>query len=324
MSIRCGVAGWDYASWNGTVYPARPGRGFDKLAYLARFVRAVEINRTYYRPATADEARSWIARAGEHDLVFTAKLPEVFVAPGKAWTRDDVREARAGFDVMHEAGRLPAALLQFAYSFRRVRRDGSVDARSREWLRDALAAFPGLPLFVEFRHESWDSPDVLAELAELGAGFVNVDMPRLPRDSMPLTAHATTKLGYLRLHGRNYRTWMKGQSRATRKTAENVEARRRRTAAERREEEAQKDARFDYLYPGSELAELARVARTLAGEDGEREVITVNNNHFAGEAPANAIVLQSILDGAVLAAPAGLIDTYPDAMAGHARPDPAG
>ena len=48
--IRVGVAGWDYPDWNGTVYPAGPGRGFDRLAFIARFVDAIEINSSFYRP----------------------------------------------------------------------------------------------------------------------------------------------------------------------------------------------------------------------------------------------------------------------------------
>jgi hypothetical protein len=33
--IRVGTAGWSYPDWKGQVYPAKPGRGFDPLTYLA-------------------------------------------------------------------------------------------------------------------------------------------------------------------------------------------------------------------------------------------------------------------------------------------------
>ena len=55
--FKAGVAGWDYKNWSGTVYPERPGRGFDKLEYLSLYLPLFEINRTYYRAATAAEAR---------------------------------------------------------------------------------------------------------------------------------------------------------------------------------------------------------------------------------------------------------------------------
>lgn len=48
--IRIGLAGWDYPDWDGIVYPRRAGRGFDKLAWIARFVDSIEVNTSFYRP----------------------------------------------------------------------------------------------------------------------------------------------------------------------------------------------------------------------------------------------------------------------------------
>jgi uncharacterized protein YecE (DUF72 family) len=157
--FKAGVAGWDYKNWNGTVYPERPGRGFDKLEYLSLYLPLFEINRTYYRAASAAEARSWSERVAHRPgVVFTAKIPEQFVAPGKRWTRQDVAAAREGLDVLNEAGRLGAAVLQFAYSFKRIRHDATIDEDALRWLLRAAGAFEGLPVFVEFRHDSWDAP----------------------------------------------------------------------------------------------------------------------------------------------------------------------
>src|SRR5215831_11067483 len=87
--FKAGVAGWDYKNWSGTVYPERAGRAFDKLEYLSLYLPLFEINRTYYRAATAAEARAWLERvAPRPGVVFTAKIPEQFVAPGKSWTRE--------------------------------------------------------------------------------------------------------------------------------------------------------------------------------------------------------------------------------------------
>jgi uncharacterized protein YecE (DUF72 family) len=323
--IRTGVAGWDYVNWKGRVYPERLPKGFDKLAYLARYLDVFEINRTYYRPATVTEARSWIERLADRpQVVVTAKLPERFVAPGKSWTAEDVREARAGMDVMHERGRLAAVVLQFAYSFKRLNRDGGVDERSREWLRASAAAFAGLPVFVELRHASWDAPEVLDWLRERGIGWVNLDQPHLPRDAMPLTTHATTPLGYLRLHGRNYQTWLRGQGRRTAKTADVLEARqaKARTTEERARDEAQKDARFDYLYPRAEQAELAAAAREIAARPGVVDVIAVYNNHNLGKAPANALELAGLLGGTPVPAPPELFRAFEPELTGVARPVP--
>jgi uncharacterized protein YecE (DUF72 family) len=319
--FKAGVAGWDYKSWNGTVYPEHPGRGFDKLAYLSRYLPLFEINRTYYRAASAAEARSWLERVADRpEVVFTAKIPEQFVAPGKRWTREDVASAREGLDVLNEAGRLGAAVLQFAYSFKRIRHDATIDEESLRWFLRATTAFEGLPVFVEFRHDSWDAPEVLAELRERKIGWINVDQPHLPKDSLRLRPYATTSTGYIRMHGRNYQTWMRFFGRGSKKTADNLEKRQKKTPEQRKVEEAQKDARFDYLYPRGELEDIARTARQIAAEPGVRDVYLVNNNHYFGKAPTNALMLESLLTGEDVPAPPDLFEHYPDALRGLAHP----
>ena len=73
--IRFGPAGWDYPDWAGKVYPAPKPKGFDPLRYLSRYFQTIEINSTFYRPATAEVARGWAQRVGERDQFrFTAKL----------------------------------------------------------------------------------------------------------------------------------------------------------------------------------------------------------------------------------------------------------
>ncbi len=46
--IRIGVAGWDYPDWSRIVYPARPSGGFDRVAWITRWVDLVEIDNTLY------------------------------------------------------------------------------------------------------------------------------------------------------------------------------------------------------------------------------------------------------------------------------------
>jgi uncharacterized protein YecE (DUF72 family) len=318
MDLRCGVAGWDYPDWRGTVYPARRPRGFDPLAYLSRYLGVIEINRTYYRPATRTEAASWLARIrSRENFTFTAKLPETFVRPGKTWVMRDVAEAREGLDLLHEHGRLAAALLQFAWSFKRLRKDGSEDEASRAWLLSVLDAFVGLPLFVELRHESWNVPQTFEVLRDRQVGWVNVDQPMLFAHSMPLTAIATTEVAYLRLHGRNYQSWGKGLGRKSKKAGE---PKRPATKEARKASEAQKTARFDYLYREGELRELAGELETLAETPGVEHVISINNNHARGQAVVNALMLESLLEHRKVAAPPSLYQSYREVLEGFARP----
>lgn len=322
MDVRCGVAGWDYPDWRGTVYPARRSRGFDPLEFLSLYVPVIELNRTYYRPATVKEASSWLDRVRDRPrFTFTAKLPEPFVRPGKSWTANEVREAREGLDHLHAHGRLAGAVLQFAWSFKRTRKDGSVDEDAHEWLRDVTAAFEGLPLFVELRHRSWNVPGTFEELGELGVGWVNIDQPMLFAGSMPLTAIATTPVAYLRLHGRNYQTWGKGLGRKSKKVAANAPG--RVSTEERKRSEAQKNARFDYLYRDSEVRALAQEVQRLSATPGVEAVISIQNNHARGQAPVNALMLQALLDRTKVPAPPDLYRSYEEVLAPYARPVPA-
>src|SRR6185436_14212487 len=77
--IGVGVAGWDYPDWNGIVYPKRASRGFDRLAWMARFVDVIEVNATFYRPVAPRVAASWIPRvAARPAFRFTAKAHRSF------------------------------------------------------------------------------------------------------------------------------------------------------------------------------------------------------------------------------------------------------
>jgi uncharacterized protein YecE (DUF72 family) len=299
--IRFGPAGWEYPDWAGVVYPKAASRGFDRLSYLARFFATVEVNATFYRPFPADVAARWCDRVRDAPAFrFGAKVWRRFTHErGEAYGADEVKQARAALDRLHAEGRLGAALLQFPWSFKR-------DAASEEWLRGLFRAFAGLPLALEVRHVSWDAPDVLAELAEAGVGIVNVDQP-LFHDSIRPGARVTSPVAYVRVHGRNYKDWFR--------------------------KNAGRDARYDYLYSAAELepwaariAELAEAPRPpAAASDGDADaeppdVYVVTNNHFRGQAAANAKMLESMVEGRKVEAPAGLVERYPEALRAYALP----
>jgi uncharacterized protein YecE (DUF72 family) len=285
--LRFGPAGWDYPDWSGKVYPKPKPKGFDPLRYLAAYFQTVEINSTFYRPPTAQVARSWAKRVEEHaDFRFTAKLWKRFTHERtETWTKDEVAQAREGLDVLHDSGRLGAVLLQFPWSFRN-------DEANREWLRDLTTTFAAYPLVVEVRHESWNEPGFYAELRERDLGFVNVDQP-LFHDSIKPSARATSTIGYVRVHGRNYKDWFR--------------------------KDAGRDARYDYFYSAKELEPWADRTRDLAGEPGVSEVYVVNNNHFEGKAAANAAMLEAQVTGKRVRVPETLLETYRKELSPVAR-----
>ncbi|BDG03028.1 DUF72 domain-containing protein [Anaeromyxobacter oryzae] len=280
--IRYGPAGWEYADWAGIVYPRPEGKGFDRLAYLARFFSTVEVNATFYRPFPADVAARWCERVRDFPAFrFGAKVWRRFTHDREPYGAEEVAQARAALDRLHEEGRLGAALLQFPWSFKR-------DEASEEWLRGVFRALAGLPLVLEVRHASWDDPEVLHALADAGVGMVNVDQPRFRRSLGP-RARVTSDVAYVRVHGRNWRDWFR--------------------------KGAGRDARYDYLYSAEELAPWAERIVEMAETPRAPDVYVVTNNHFRGQAPANAKMLEAMVEKRRVEAPPDLVAAYRAALA---------
>ena len=273
-----GPAGWDYPDWRGIVYPKKKSKSFDELGYLARFFDTVEINSTFYRPADPKAAAAWVKRVDHNPTFkFTAKIWKRFTHDrAAAWTKEEVDLASAALDVLQDAGRLGAVLLQFPWSFKR-------DEASQEWLRDLIGAFSQFPLVLEVRHATWANSDVLGELTERAVGLVNVDQP-LFSNSIEPAARATSSVGYVRLHGRNYQDWFRPGASSNR--------------------------RYDYLYTAEELHPWVERIREMAARPTVRELYAVTNNHNLGKAPANAGMIMSMLTSEKVRLPAGLLPVF--------------
>lgn len=285
--IRYGPAGWEYKDWAGPVYPVPEPRGFDRLAWLAGWFDTVEVNASFYRPFPAEIADRWCDRVGDAPRFrFGAKVWRRFTHEREAFGAAEVAEGRALLDRLHARQRLGAALLQFPWSFRR-------DAASEAWLRDLFRAFAGLPLVLEVRHASWDASEFLAELAEAGVGIVNVDQPMFHGSVAP-GARVTAALAYVRVHGRNFKDWFR--------------------------KGAGRDARYDYLYPPKELEPWAKRIRAMADSAWAPDVYVVTNNHFRGQAVANAKMLEALTERRRVAAPPPTAERFAEALAPFLAP----
>jgi len=269
------------------MYPRPHPRGFDPLTYLSHYVDVIEVNSTFYRPVDADVARRWVDRVAESpEFRFTAKLSKRFTHDrDTAFTRSEVTEVCRGFRPMHNAGKLGAVLLQFPWSFRR-------SDENRQWLDDVTGAFDEFPLVVEVRHSSWAVPDFYEELSERGIGFVNIDQPLFSNSIKP-SATVTAPVGYVRIHGRNYKDWFR--------------------------KDAGPIARYDYLYSPTELQSWANRAREVA-ESGAEDVYAITNNHYRGQAGVNALQLMSMVKDEPVAAPEPLYEAFEEQLAEWAYP----
>ncbi len=95
--------------------------------------------------------------------------------------------------------RFAGLVVQFPYAFTNIR-------ERREYLIQLARGFRPHPLFLEVRHDSWNSPLMYNFFQENHLHLINVDLPRIRRH-MPLTSVSWGGVGYFRLMGRNEKSW---------------------------------------------------------------------------------------------------------------------
>ncbi|HAL29811.1 MAG TPA: DUF72 domain-containing protein [Coriobacteriia bacterium] len=171
---------------------------------------------------------------------------------------------------LEREGKLGGVLMQFPPFFTAL--DDAVLEDNLAYIDYARGRLGKRRMLVEFRHPSWVSPervrDTLRFLSDRDITYVGVDAPQFPtHTTMPPLVAATSRVGYVRLHGRNRDTYF----------ARNV------SAADR----------FDYLYGHDELEEWVPRVRELA-EQTDVTYVMFNNCKY-DYAPRNARELADIL-----------------------------
>ena len=151
-------------------------------------------------------------------------------------------------------------------------------------MRQLLGIFGDYPLVVEVRHASWVQPDFYSFLHERGVGICNIDQPLIGRSIKP-GERATSKVGYVRLHGRRADTWFSDDP------------------------DVASHERYNYLYNERELEPWARRTRLVA--DQTETTFVIANNHFEGKAVVNALQLIHMLTGNKVKVPETLRHRYP-------------
>lgn len=275
--IRVGPAGWSYADWEGIVYPSPRALDFRESTFLAQFFDTIEINTSFYQPIRPKLAEQWIEQVKANPrFQFTAKLWQKLTHSREA-TTEDIRNARLGFEVLRDAKRLGAVLLQFPFSFHNT----SENLAHVERLADQFRAYP---LVVELRHSSWNDPVVGRMLRRRSIGLCNIDQPLIGRSTRP-SAQVTSEVGYVRLHGRRYDSWFADDP------------------------DIPRYERYNYLYTAEELQPWAERIKRVATRAKSTFVIT--NNHYEGKGVVNALDLLHLLGRQRVKVPEPLREHYP-------------
>jgi uncharacterized protein YecE (DUF72 family) len=123
-------------------------------------------------------------------------------------TADTYQRLYESVEPLREVGMLGPVLVQFPYSFKRV-------PDNRRYLQGVVEQCQGLQLAVEFRHDSWDDPEVLEAFKAANLTLVSVDYP--PLSGLPKSGlRVTNDVAYIRMHGRNTESWWSANNAAER------------------------------------------------------------------------------------------------------------
>ena len=254
-----GTSGYSYAEWaDAGFYPPGTKSG-NMLPFYVQNFPITELNFTWYQMPKARSLER-MHRQAPADFRFATKLTRTLtheIDPGQ-W-RGQAVQYRDGIAPLIQARKLAAILLQFPPSFVRA-------PQNRRYLAALLDELDGLPLAVEFRHASWATDRVFAELERRRITLVTVDEPDLPGLFPRLDTVTNPGLFYIRFHGRNAKGWRSGNM----------------------------QKQFDYDYGDDELRRWVDTRITKMTRQASSGVIFFNN-HVRAQAPRNAVRLINLL-----------------------------
>ena len=256
--ILVGTSGFKFDDWKGAFYP-EDVKQKDWLNYYGKRFDCLEVNASYYRlfhPATFFH----MANKVPEGFRFTVKTYRSMTHEAGSDNEADFGTFIESLQPLIEADKFGCVLAQFPTSFHNT-------PGNRHYLAAFCDHFAEYPLVVEFRNRQWAKDEVVGFLRKRQVGWCAVDEPQF-KSLMPPMAIATSPVGYVRFHGRNYKTWWKGDGKT----------------------------RYDYLYSEDELKEWVPKIRQM---EGEADVVYVfMNNCFGGQAAKNAGDMQRLLLGA--------------------------
>jgi uncharacterized protein YecE (DUF72 family) len=234
MKLWIGTSGYSYPEWIGVFYP-RGTTSTTMISFYASHFPLVELNFSYYQLPSMHQMRKMLSR-----------VPATFqfiVKAHKSVTHDQdemqIDRFCASLRPMHENGQLLCVLSQFPQRFH-------FSEPNQRWIARVRTRLDSISVAVEFRHKSWDRPDVADWLRDEGISLVSVDVLEIP-EIYPRKIVQSGNQIYVRLHWRRASSWY-----------------------------AEGHERYDYAYSDSELLELATALKDRA-DKAEKALVLFNN-----------------------------------------------
>lgn len=265
--IKIGLTGFgDHEELYGKIKPA------DRLPAYSTHFPIVEIDSSFYAVQPVRNYVKWVSQTPEQ-FQFIVKAYQGMTGHlrGKKNYYDTPEEMYRAFHTsiapVRSAGKLAMTLFQFPPWF-------ACTKENVEFLREVKERMLDVPSAVEFRNDSWYSPELrgrtLQFLEQEGWIHTVADEPQAGSGSIPIVPVATRPdITYVRLHGRNTGGWNQSSHPDWRKL------------------------RYLYRYSTEELTGWRD--RLLELEQSCKEIYVVFNNNSAGDATPNAQELMSLL-----------------------------
>jgi uncharacterized protein YecE (DUF72 family) len=256
MIVRIGTSGYAYPEWVGGFYP-RSTTQHDMLPYYASRFACVEINSSFYRAPTREQVAK-MSRRSPAAFGFVLKVPKT---ASHERSTADLAQFKDAADVLAANGKLLGLILQEPEAFHNT-------AANREWVVRVCDALRPHRVAVEFRHRSWNAPNLSDWMAHIRADLVSVGVPNVP-DLFPNGLRVANRRVYARLHSQNADNWYGGGK-----------------------------LRYDYDYKPEELGAWANGLKELAATDRADEALIFFNNCVGAQAAENAEKMVAQLLGA--------------------------
>ena len=178
-----GTSGWQYAHWKRVFYPDKlPQRGW--LEYFADRFQTVEVNNTFYNLPERPVFEHW-RRGSPRDFIFALKMSR-FLTHLKRLHDPEEPVQRFMQRARGLGPKLGPVLIQLPPRFH----------QNVELLARTLKLFPPkVRISVEFRDETWFTPETQSLLEEHGAALCLADTPRRKQPMW-----RTADWGFVRFH----------------------------------------------------------------------------------------------------------------------------